>query len=294
MTEPTLAIEASNLTKTYPGGRNKPRVQALDDLSFVAEAGTIFGLLGPNGAGKSTTVKILSTLIAGRLRTRASSPASTCAKHPDRVRKAVGFVAQKQVSDPMDTGRENLVLAGQLQGMTTASREGTRRRPARPLQSLRRRRPPGQDLLRRHGAQARRRDRHHAPPAGAVPRRADHRARPRGARRDVGRAREHGPRRGDDRAAHDPLPRGGRPPGQPPRDRRPRPRRRRGHPRAAQGRPARRRRHRRTARRHLGRGGPEGDLESERPQRGHRRGAVTARSRGGGRDCAARCSRGPR
>ena len=118
MSEPTLAIEASNLTKSYPGGRNKPRVQALDDLSFVAEAGTIFGLLGPNGAGKSTTVKILSTL------TRADTGLALVAgidvaKHPDRVRKAVGFVAQKQVSDPMDTGRENLVLAGQLQGMTT-------------------------------------------------------------------------------------------------------------------------------------------------------------------------------
>jgi ABC-2 type transport system ATP-binding protein len=34
------------------------------------------------------------------------------------VRKAIGFVAQKAVSDPMDTGRENLVLAGRLQGMS--------------------------------------------------------------------------------------------------------------------------------------------------------------------------------
>jgi ABC-2 type transport system ATP-binding protein len=40
------------------------------------------------------------------------------ARHPDRVRRAIGFVAQKQVSDPMDTGRENLELAGRLQGMT--------------------------------------------------------------------------------------------------------------------------------------------------------------------------------
>jgi ABC-2 type transport system ATP-binding protein len=115
-----MSIEAHNLSKSYPGGRNKPRVQALDDLSFAAEAGTIFGLLGPNGAGKSTTVKILSTL------TLADSGLGLVAgidvsKHADRVRKNVGFVAQKQVSDPLDTGRENLVLAGQLQGMTTRS-----------------------------------------------------------------------------------------------------------------------------------------------------------------------------
>lgn len=109
-------ITATDLVKTYSGGRGAPRVLALDGLSFAAEAGTVFALLGPNGAGKSTTVKILSTL------SKADSGAAAVAgidvaKHPDRVRKAIGFVAQKQVSDPMDTGRENLMLAGQLQGM---------------------------------------------------------------------------------------------------------------------------------------------------------------------------------
>jgi ABC-2 type transport system ATP-binding protein len=40
-------------------------------------------------------------------------------REPDRVRHLIGFVAQKQVSDPMDTGVENLMLAGQLHGMRT-------------------------------------------------------------------------------------------------------------------------------------------------------------------------------
>jgi ABC-2 type transport system ATP-binding protein len=115
----SLAIEARELVKTYPGGRGKPRIHALDSVSFEVEAGTIFGLLGPNGAGKSTSIKILSTL------SRPDSGAASIAgidvlRHPDRVRKAIGFVAQKAVSDPMDTGRENLVLAGQLQGMPRA------------------------------------------------------------------------------------------------------------------------------------------------------------------------------
>jgi ABC-2 type transport system ATP-binding protein len=110
------ALEAGQLIKAYPGARGKKPVQALDGLSFSAETGTVFGLLGPNGAGKSTTVKILATLA------RADSGNATVAgidvaRHPDRVRRAIGFVAQKQVSDPMDTGAENLVLAGRLQGM---------------------------------------------------------------------------------------------------------------------------------------------------------------------------------
>jgi ABC-2 type transport system ATP-binding protein len=119
-TSDSPAIDARGLSKAYPGGRGKPRIHALHDLSFSAESGTIFGLLGPNGAGKSTTVKILSTL------TRADSGTATVAgidvaKHADRVRRAIGFVAQKQVSDPMDTGRENLMLAGRLQGMSASA-----------------------------------------------------------------------------------------------------------------------------------------------------------------------------
>ena len=118
------ALAADHLVKTYSGGRGKPPLRALDDLGFEAEAGTVFGLLGPNGAGKSTTMKILSTL------TRPDSGTAfvagiDVARHPSRVRRAIGFVAQKPVSDPSDTGVENLVLAGRLQGMS--GREATAR-----------------------------------------------------------------------------------------------------------------------------------------------------------------------
>ncbi|RXZ47664.1 ATP-binding cassette domain-containing protein [Agromyces fucosus] len=113
-----MALVAADLVKTYSQGRGKPPLRALDGLTFQTEEGTVFGLLGPNGAGKSTTVKILSTL------SRADSGIATVAgidvaKHPGRARSAIGFVDQKQVSDPMDTGVENLVLAGQLHGMST-------------------------------------------------------------------------------------------------------------------------------------------------------------------------------
>jgi len=111
------AIEAAGLTKSYPAGRGKPRTQALAGLSFAVEPGTIFGLLGPNGAGKSTTVKILATLATADSGT-ATVAGHDVGRHPGRVRHAIGFVAQKQVTDPMDTGRENLVLAGRLQGLS--------------------------------------------------------------------------------------------------------------------------------------------------------------------------------
>ncbi|MDQ0276090.1 ABC-2 type transport system ATP-binding protein [Arthrobacter silviterrae] len=111
------AIEAGGLTKSYPGGRGKPPTRALAGLSFAVEPGTIFGLLGPNGAGKSTTVRILATLATADSG-KATVAGHDVGRHPGRVRHAIGFVAQKQVSDPMDTGRENLVLAGRLQGLS--------------------------------------------------------------------------------------------------------------------------------------------------------------------------------
>jgi ABC-2 type transport system ATP-binding protein len=110
-----MHVEAHNLVKTYP-----PDVRALDGLSLAIAPGEIFGLLGPNGAGKSTAIKILTTLA------RPDSGEATVAghdvrRHPDRVRRAIGVVAQKSGTDPLATGRDNLLLQGHLYGMRGAA-----------------------------------------------------------------------------------------------------------------------------------------------------------------------------
>jgi ABC-2 type transport system ATP-binding protein len=110
------AIEASNLRKTYPGG-----VRALDGLSFVVDAGTIFGLLGPNGAGKSTTVKILTTL------SRPDSGEARVAgfdvvRKAERVRRSIGVVGQNPGLDPESTGRENLEMQAEIYGLIGKAR----------------------------------------------------------------------------------------------------------------------------------------------------------------------------
>ncbi|WP_084724967.1 ABC transporter ATP-binding protein [Streptacidiphilus melanogenes] len=114
------AVHAVDLVKTYhPKGRGKAQpegVRALDGLSISVEPGSVFGLLGPNGAGKSTTVKILTTLAA------ADSGSATVAgydvaREPDKVRRAIGVVAQRSGADPVATGRDNLLLQGRLYGM---------------------------------------------------------------------------------------------------------------------------------------------------------------------------------
>jgi ABC-2 type transport system ATP-binding protein len=112
----SAALCADELVKTYPGGRGAPPIRALDGLSVTVAAGSVFALLGPNGAGKSTTVKILSSL--SRPDSGRASVAGIDVLHdPERVRRAIGLVSQKSSSDPMATARENLVLAGRLQGL---------------------------------------------------------------------------------------------------------------------------------------------------------------------------------
>ena len=108
------AVRALNLTKTYPG---RPPVRALDGLSLEVSAGTIFGLLGPNGAGKSTAIRILATLSRPDSGT-AEVAGLDVARQADEVRRVIGLVPQKPSSDPMATGRENLVLAGRLRAMS--------------------------------------------------------------------------------------------------------------------------------------------------------------------------------
>jgi ABC-2 type transport system ATP-binding protein len=109
-----LAIEANELTKTYP-----PDVRALDGLSLAVPAGTIFGLLGPNGAGKSTTVRILTTLSRPDGGSARVAGLDVLAE-PVRVRHAIGVVAQRHGLDPEATGRENLTLQGEFYAITGA------------------------------------------------------------------------------------------------------------------------------------------------------------------------------
>ncbi len=109
------AIEARDLVKTYPGD-----VKALSRMDISVAAGTVFGLLGPNGAGKSTTVKILTTLARPDSGT-ARVAGHDVLRHPDRVRRAIGVVAQKSGADPVATGRENLLLQGRLYGLRGAA-----------------------------------------------------------------------------------------------------------------------------------------------------------------------------
>jgi len=55
------AIRVDGLSKRF--GTGETAVQAVENISFSIEQGSVVGLLGPNGAGKTTTIKSLLGLV---------------------------------------------------------------------------------------------------------------------------------------------------------------------------------------------------------------------------------------
>jgi ABC-2 type transport system ATP-binding protein len=103
----TPAIEVAGLTKSF--GDNA----VLRGVDFEVAEGSIFALLGSNGAGKTTAVRILSTLLradGGTLTVNGFDVATQAAG----VRASISLTGQFAAVDEVLTGRENLVLIGQL------------------------------------------------------------------------------------------------------------------------------------------------------------------------------------
>ena len=95
-------LKVSNLTKTFKLSNKQRKINktddvykvAVNDLSFSAYKGEIFGLLGPNGAGKTTTLRVISTLI------KADSGDVLVDGHsvkdePFKVRSKIGFLTSE-------------------------------------------------------------------------------------------------------------------------------------------------------------------------------------------------------
>jgi ABC-2 type transport system ATP-binding protein len=114
MIKPALSI--NNLSKTYAGGK-----QALDDVSFDVETGSIFGLLGPNGAGKSTLINILAGLV-NKTSGQARIWGFDIDVNPRNAKASIGIVPQEIMFDPFFTPKEALELQAGLYGVPKAKR----------------------------------------------------------------------------------------------------------------------------------------------------------------------------
>ena len=109
-----IAVRAEGLRKSFG------KTEALAGVDFQVATGTVLGLLGPNGAGKTTAVRILTTLL------KPDSGSAEVAgidvlKDPEAARAAIGLTGQYAAVDEILTGRENLVMFGQLYRLSRKS-----------------------------------------------------------------------------------------------------------------------------------------------------------------------------
>jgi ABC-type multidrug transport system ATPase subunit len=112
-----LAFEIRDLHKTYGH-----EVHANDGLDFSIETGEVFGVLGPNGAGKSTLVQQmvgLSVPTSGEIRLRGQP----IRPHDRRVRRLVGYLAQRPLALYDLRAREAVVATGRLRGLSRPEAE---------------------------------------------------------------------------------------------------------------------------------------------------------------------------
>ncbi|HYM22948.1 MAG TPA: ATP-binding cassette domain-containing protein [Vicinamibacterales bacterium] len=111
-------IRVEHVSKRYD------KTTALDDVSFEAGAGEVFGLLGPNGAGKTTIIRTILDLIrpdSGRV--EILGHAFTAA---DRDR--IGYLPEERGLYPRQKVGAVLEYLGALKGMAApAAREESRR-----------------------------------------------------------------------------------------------------------------------------------------------------------------------
>lgn len=71
-----------------------PKKIAVNDLSFKAYRGEIYGLLGPNGAGKTTTLRIIASLIKAD-EGDAFVEGVSVRQSPEQVRAKIGFLTSE-------------------------------------------------------------------------------------------------------------------------------------------------------------------------------------------------------
>jgi ABC-2 type transport system ATP-binding protein len=115
---PSNAVEISELRKSFHvKGKT---VEAVRGVDLTVAEGEIFGLLGPNGAGKTTTLRILTTLLPADAGTAFVAGADV-RRDPVLVRRRIGYVGQRGGADAGATGRENLLLAGRLYGLSAVA-----------------------------------------------------------------------------------------------------------------------------------------------------------------------------
>ncbi len=103
-------LSVENLVKQYGD------FTAVENVSFSASKGTVFGLLGPNGAGKSTTINCISGLL-NPTSGHVSVDGADIVKEGKKAKRSLGVVPQELALYEDLPAAENLVYWGKAYGL---------------------------------------------------------------------------------------------------------------------------------------------------------------------------------
>jgi len=112
-------IEARSLSKRFQD-KKRGEVRAVDNVTFTAQPGQIYGLLGANGAGKTTTLRMLATILEPTDGT-AIVDGHDVVEAPEKVRASVGFLSGGTALYPRLTAQEMVEYFGRLNGLDEAT-----------------------------------------------------------------------------------------------------------------------------------------------------------------------------
>ena len=112
-----IVIQTRDLRRTFK--TRSGLVEAVAGVDLEVQAGEIFGFLGPNGAGKTTTLRMLSTLLPPT-GGEATVVGHDLRREPKKVRERIGYVGQRNGSDPGVTARRELEFQARLYGASAA------------------------------------------------------------------------------------------------------------------------------------------------------------------------------
>lgn len=120
MTEDNHIIHAEGLTKIFRDFWHRPKVRAVDAISFDVHPGEVFGLLGPNGSGKSTTLKMILGLLhpsQGQISVLGRSPRDV------KTKERMGYLPEESYLYEYLTGGETLDFYGRLFDLGASARK---------------------------------------------------------------------------------------------------------------------------------------------------------------------------
>src|ERR1700742_2270357 len=118
-TEAEVMVRFEQVAKTYPAYRDKPSVQALQDIDFAIPRGSITGVIGRSGAGKSSLVRLINGLekpTRGRVVVDGRDMSVLSGREVRLAQRSIGMIFQHFNLLSSRTAADNIALPLEIAG----------------------------------------------------------------------------------------------------------------------------------------------------------------------------------